>query len=431
MTACPVCAAKLDDSVYTCSSCGADHIIVRDGTGKVIQRLEAQHWIVGASPEAPPALNLSPSEIVAEPITAFRIWEIDNDVSAVVTPDVARKWASAWEEGQNPFREFAAPWLGGVGVDSLWARPFTTAECSPPGGVDGENHESPRAECRCGIWALKDEALTRDVLARYPKTMIAWGSVLLWGRIVETEIGYRAQYAQPLSITVHGITQEEADEIALVYECEVTRVEEMPELPLKGKTIVQATQNFSLALQNLQASLGAAMTPAISSASTAAAQLQAAQQKALIAKLKAAVAQSNPPMLIVPAQFPDPKRGFFRWLGGVFLLALFSILSSPWFMLGCATLNTVFFAVGHNPVSAFAAAMCWGACFFRFKALRRIAKFLILVIPICVCAIVWAILMGSACFIDWVRQSPKPLSEGPAEAWVWKHDPLAWFEKDK
>lgn len=57
-------------------------------------------------------------------------------------------------------------------------------------------HEAPHSDCRCGyagLYALPDEP---DLPA--PETV--WGAVVAWGRIVEGERGFRAQFARPVAL---------------------------------------------------------------------------------------------------------------------------------------------------------------------------------------------------------------------------------------
>ena len=87
--------------------------------------------------------------------------------------------------------------------------------------ADGDRvheHAAPDPRCRCGVYGLKDLAwveqpllyLLADELQRFSRTFTGrsrvsgpqsnWlvaGSVSMWGRVIEGEYGYRAQYAYP------------------------------------------------------------------------------------------------------------------------------------------------------------------------------------------------------------------------------------------
>lgn len=56
------------------------------------------------------------------------------------------------------------------------------------------DHAPPQKNCVCGIWAVKTrEELQRLITVGAPII----GEVFLWGRYLETERGYRAQYCYP------------------------------------------------------------------------------------------------------------------------------------------------------------------------------------------------------------------------------------------
>lgn len=70
------------------------------------------------------------------------------------------------------------------------------------GGEDqrilADSHRAPAKGCICGIYALSEmpgPGQTRP----WPKTAIL-GRVDLWGKIVEGELGYRAEFAQAVSL---------------------------------------------------------------------------------------------------------------------------------------------------------------------------------------------------------------------------------------
>ena len=60
------------------------------------------------------------------------------------------------------------------------------------------HHESPHIRCTCGIYAMKrlDHVLVRFRCAVY-------GEVYLWGKVVEHEYGWRAQYAYPKTLILN------------------------------------------------------------------------------------------------------------------------------------------------------------------------------------------------------------------------------------
>ncbi len=78
-------------------------------------------------------------------------------------------------------------------------------------------HETPHEGCTCGIYARKAP----------PTNATCWGEVYLWGKVIECESGYRAEFAYPKSLTVVG-TAELAKALAIAYGVEVTLVERDP-----------------------------------------------------------------------------------------------------------------------------------------------------------------------------------------------------------
>ena len=66
----------------------------------------------------------------------------------------------------------------------------------------GVQHDAPVAGCTCGIYAMKSEHV--QVLQGNPpgfqETYIARGRVALWGRVIEHEFGYRAEFAYPYEL---------------------------------------------------------------------------------------------------------------------------------------------------------------------------------------------------------------------------------------
>ena len=95
--------------------------------------------------------------------------------------------------------------VGTFGVPKLWEpRRATAAVCS-----DFEtHHEAPWPDHECGVWALKRPESARRRMVAYMQTQggspVGWaiGPVSLWGRLIEHEKGYRAQYAYPYALTL-------------------------------------------------------------------------------------------------------------------------------------------------------------------------------------------------------------------------------------
>ena len=133
------------------------------------------------------------SELYLEPILGWRAWKVEHGrlYSTV--------FGTLWPERH---RLEATCGLGGR---------------SSPGGLRGV-HEAPSAGCQCGIYALMApedaEYLARQIT---PPDVPAVGRVSLWGRVIETERGYRAQYAYVYDVMLVGVTGEEAQTVRNRY----------------------------------------------------------------------------------------------------------------------------------------------------------------------------------------------------------------------
>jgi hypothetical protein len=57
-------------------------------------------------------------------------------------------------------------------------------------------HEAPQRACNCGFSAYYELPAEPDL----PAPDAVWGAIAGWGRIVECERGFRAQYARPLAL---------------------------------------------------------------------------------------------------------------------------------------------------------------------------------------------------------------------------------------
>jgi hypothetical protein len=121
---------------------------------------------------------------------------------------------------------------GTQGIPKAWEpRAATQAVC----GTFHASHEAPWESCHCGIHAYADEADARAHWATFVEHnatgLLGWafGRVSLWGRIVEHETGWRAQYAYPYDLTVYG-TEILADKVRNLYlvDVEQAAADELP-----------------------------------------------------------------------------------------------------------------------------------------------------------------------------------------------------------
>jgi hypothetical protein len=119
-------------------------------------------------------------QLQADPIIGWRVWGI-----------------VPWEnvEGRKEPRLTALaggwPWPPGRATEAV---------C-----ISTQHHDAPKVKHECGVYALRNEDEARQLAApTIVEREYAIGRVSLWGRVVEHERGYRAQFAYPYAITVVG-----------------------------------------------------------------------------------------------------------------------------------------------------------------------------------------------------------------------------------
>lgn len=105
-------------------------------------------------------------------------------------------------------------WRGWWGDDSGYLRSFSQEVIWPPGEamegrVSSEEHGA-------GVYAFKTKKLLFDFMRKETAGMI-WGSVALWGDVVEHELGWRAQFAASLEGQFPADGSAKIDEIRKRY----------------------------------------------------------------------------------------------------------------------------------------------------------------------------------------------------------------------
>ena len=167
-----------------------------------------------------------------EPVIGWRIWRVargvDRDVSAL---QLATELLDAERSGQErPVEAVFRHRLRSLSQPVAWppARRFE-ATCGPEDV--GEAHgAAPDASCECGVWAFRRRDSAEETLGRYAHSTgpLALGRVVLWGRIVEHESGWRAQYAYPVDLTIFKANAHIARELREAYACDVVSALELP-----------------------------------------------------------------------------------------------------------------------------------------------------------------------------------------------------------
>lgn len=83
-------------------------------------------------------------------------------------------------------------------------------------GLLGPGHAAPQFNCTCGVWAFKSIDMLPAALhgQGHRNEIRVIGSVDLWGRVIETENGFRAQYAYPKEL---WLLDEGLEELGWIY----------------------------------------------------------------------------------------------------------------------------------------------------------------------------------------------------------------------
>jgi hypothetical protein len=153
------------------------------------------------------------SERRDEPLLGWRIWLVDRGrLSAVV-------WGSEWP----PRARFTATcehapasfWRVDPASDNVSLAGF--------GGGAQEPHAAPDAGCECGVYAFarREDAELLAAEKSGGGAVLALGRVSLWGRVVVTERGYRAELAYPYDLEVLGCDDELVRELRAAYAVDV------------------------------------------------------------------------------------------------------------------------------------------------------------------------------------------------------------------
>lgn len=149
------------------------------------------------------ACRVTPEATYLEPLVGWRFWRVER----IATLDHGTR-----------FRLCAA---GRYGRPKVWQpRVATVAVCSDR----DRNHDAPHPRHECGIYAYLDREAAEAKLVSMETyrssyaakkadkwnpdptpTYETWavGRVSLWGRVVECELGWRAQFAYPYDLTVY------------------------------------------------------------------------------------------------------------------------------------------------------------------------------------------------------------------------------------
>jgi len=122
--------------------------------------------------------------------------------------------------------------LANLGNDTIYVpREKIEAHCeqySTPGTLvlrkDHSEQQAPHLTCMCGIYAYKEKPrLLREIRNIYSGLRLVYGEINLWGKVIEHEDGYRAQFGYPKRLWCTPAIEPLAGWIGYVYgvPCEV------------------------------------------------------------------------------------------------------------------------------------------------------------------------------------------------------------------
>jgi hypothetical protein len=112
-----------------------------------------------------------------EPIVGWRYWNLDQSGSLK-----SANLDSTWRPGEIK-RAYCTPLPGNLG-----------------NGAKRRPHPAPDDACSCGIYASRDLKSLRKSVALFHEDRLVVGEVMLWGRVIPGERGYRGEFAYPRSL---------------------------------------------------------------------------------------------------------------------------------------------------------------------------------------------------------------------------------------
>ncbi len=102
---------------------------------------------------------------------------------------------------------------------------------------DHSEQPAPHLTCMCGIYAYKEKPrLLREIRNIYSGLRLVYGEINLWGKVIEHEDGYRAQFGYPKRLWCTPAIEPLAGWIGYVYgvPCEVMPPGDDEEIKIKS-----------------------------------------------------------------------------------------------------------------------------------------------------------------------------------------------------
>lgn len=211
---------KADKSAVALESFAASMQSVRDSFRQAMQSMSISGLWVGGLPASGlyrPAMIPTPPPVDGEKLDALRSAAPYKVVRPAepqpVVPDLV-ECLTAWR-AWDVVGEGERLRLQALGKEHIWRpRRAMEADCAKASAFEllarrgpVPTHDAPEESCSCGVWSFKELDGLVSALTRYGIIRVL-GKVYLWGKVVETENGYRAQYAYPAELWLFNETLE-------------------------------------------------------------------------------------------------------------------------------------------------------------------------------------------------------------------------------
>jgi hypothetical protein len=166
----------------------------------------------------------------------------------VIAPEPSREPIVGWRQWNFMYPHF----LANLGNDTIYVpREKIEARCEQYSTIGTLAHPkdhsepAPHVPCTCGIYAYKEKSrLLREIKNIYSGLRLVannryvpiYGEINLWGKVIEHEDGYRAQFGYPKRLWCTPAIEPLAGWIGYVYgvPCEVTPSEDDEEIKIKS-----------------------------------------------------------------------------------------------------------------------------------------------------------------------------------------------------
>ena len=225
-----------------------DHLLGQvDSLERSIQRREARHHAIRRRLESlEKELSAATAELdaVAQEIAGSRTAGalLIEDIIDRVRQDNDERWSPIPLRGFRVWRiESEAVW----GNQLSWPEPRLESRCLR--SVPGEDIPHSLGRCgppACGIYALKDLDFFPAGVASCEMRDMAVGVVALAGKVVEHELGYRAQRASVVALAIHHrghrVVTDRASEIEALFRAPASAIERLENNDVSGPNEARA-----------------------------------------------------------------------------------------------------------------------------------------------------------------------------------------------